>query len=455
MDFDYDLFVVGGGSGGVRAARIAAAEGGARVGLAEESRMGGTCVIRGCVPKKLMVHASGLPEAVAEARAYGWDVAGGGDFDWPRFRAALAAELNRLETAYRGTLLRAGVTIHDTRAVLEDAHSLRLSDGSRVTARHILIATGGRPFRPDVPGGELALTSDDMFHLPALPARALIVGAGFIACEFAGILHGFGARVTLAFRAPQILRGFDDEARVHVAEGMAARGISLRPGCEVEGLSRGKGGAILARMTDGSVIETDLVLHATGRRPNTAGLGLEALGITLGAQGEVPVDGFGQSAVPSIFAAGDVTGHIALTPVAIREGHAIADTLFNARPTKVDHDLVPSAVFARPELGSIGLTEEKAAARGPADIYIARFRPMLSAFAGNEEQFLMKLVVDATTRTVLGCHLVGPGAAEMIQLAAVAIRMGATKEDFDRTVAVHPTAAEELVTMRHPVRRVG
>ena len=450
MAFDYDLFVIGGGSGGVRAARIAAAEGGAKVGLAEESRMGGTCVIRGCVPKKLMVFASGFPGAVDEARAYGWD-AQIGAFDWPRFRGALADELDRLEAGYRGTLKNAGVTVHDARAVLEDAHSVRLSSGETFTAKHILIATGGWPFVPDIPGRDLAITSNEIFHLDALPQRALVVGGGFIASEFACILNGLGVKVSQYYRGAQILRGFDDEARGHVANAMQAAGVAIHCGTDVMRLEKSAAG-ITAVATDGSEAEFDLVLYATGRAPNSQGLGLEALGVEIGRNGEIKVDGWSQTAVPSIYAVGDVTDRINLTPVAIREGHAFADTVFRGVPVQADHALVPSAVFTQPELGTIGMSEEAARASGPVEIYTAAFRPMRSLFAGSQARVLFKLVVCATTRQVLGCHIVGPDAGEMIQLAAIAIKMGATKEDFDRTVAVHPTMSEELVTMRKPVR---
>ena len=450
MSFDVDLFVIGGGSGGVRAARIASAEGGARVALVEESRMGGTCVIRGCVPKKLMVNASVLGASVGDARAYGWQVQAGG-FVWPHFRKALEAELDRLENAYRNTLISAGVTIHDARAVVEDAHAVRLADGTRITARHILIAAGGRPFVPDIPGADLAVTSNEMFHLPALPARALVVGGGYIASEFACILNGLGVEVTQYYRGPQILRGFDTEARDHVAAAMQASGIAIHCNADVARLEKGPGG-IRAHATDGTAREFDLVLYATGRVPNSAGLGLEAQGVRLGARGQVEVDGYSQTSVPSIYAVGDVTDRVNLTPVAIREGHAFADTVFLGRPTRADHELVASAVFTQPELGTVGLTEEEARAAGPVEVYTAAFRPMKTLFAGRQDRMLMKLVVAADSRRVLGCHIVGEGAGELIQLAAVAIRMGATKEDFDRTVAVHPTVAEELVTMRRPVR---
>jgi glutathione reductase (NADPH) len=451
MTFDYDLFVIGGGSGGVRAARIAAAEGSARVGLAEESRLGGTCVIRGCVPKKLMVFASGFPDAFTDARAYGWDVAPA-TFDWPRFRTHLEAELDRLEAAYRTTLQGAGVTIHDARATLVDPHTVRLASGDTFTAAHILIATGGHPFRPDIPGAALGVTSNDMFHLPSLPKRALVVGGGYIASEFACILHGLGVQTTQYYRGAQILRGFDDEARGHVSTAMQERGITIRCGTDLIHLEKTATG-ICAKATDGSQSEFDLVMFATGRTPNSSGLGLEDLGVKLGRRGQIIVDEYSQTAVPSLFAVGDVTDRINLTPVAIREGHAFADTVFRGIPTKADHELVASAVFTQPEMGAIGLTEEAAREREPIEVYATSFRPMKTAFAGRPDRVMMKLIISQSTRRVLGCHIVAPDAGEMIQLAAIAIKMGATKEDFDRTVAVHPTMAEELVTMRKPIRR--
>ena len=451
MAFDCDLFVIGGGSGGVRAARIAAAEGGAAVHLAEESRMGGTCVIRGCVPKKLMVFASGYADMILDAKAYGWDATVHG-FDWPRFRDALERELSRLEAAYRATLVGAGVTIHDSRAVVEDPHTVRLASGERMRAKHVLVATGGRPFVPEFPGSELAITSNEIFHLAALPKRALVVGGGYIASEFACILNGMGVQVTQFYRGAQILRGFDDEARGHVATAMQANGITIRCGTDVLRLEKTDAG-IRAVGTDGSDDVFDQVLYATGRKPNTAGIGLEDLGVQFGRAGQIVVDDYSQTAVPSIYAVGDVTGRINLTPVAIREGHAFADTVFRGVPTKADHDLVASAVFTQPELGAVGLTEEAAREQEEIEVYSATFRPMQSLFAGRPDRVLMKLVVSVATRRVLGCHIVGPQAGEMIQLAAIAVKMGATKEDFDRTVAVHPTMSEELVTMRRPMRR--
>lgn len=451
MTFDVDLFVIGGGSGGVRAARIAAAEGGARVALAEEYRMGGTCVIRGCVPKKLMVYASGYPGQVEDARAYGWDARLDG-FDWHLFRNQLDTELTRLERAYRGGLSGAGVTVHDCRATVEDPHTVRLATGERVTAKHILIAAGGRPFVPDVPGAELAITSNDVFGMEALPDSILIVGGGFIASEFACILNGLGVEVTQYYRGAQILRGFDDEARGHVADAMIASGIHIHCGTDVMRMQKVPDGVRVVA-TNGNDRVFGAVLYATGRIPNSAGLGLERLGVQLGRQGEIVVDDYSQTAVPSIFAVGDVTNRINLTPVAIREGHAFADTVFNGMPRKADHDLVPSAVFTQPELGTVGLTEEEARAQEAIDVYVAAFRPMQSLFAGRPDRALFKLVVSQATQRILGCHIVAPGAGEMIQMVAIAIKMGATKADFDRTVAVHPTMAEELVTMKTPVRR--
>ncbi|MDP2062349.1 MAG: glutathione-disulfide reductase [Phaeovulum sp.] len=448
---DVDLFVIGGGSGGVRAARIAAGEHGARVALAEEYRMGGTCVIRGCVPKKLMVFASGFPAAMAEARAYGWQVTTGG-FDWTAFRLKLDAELDRLEAAYRAGLKGAGVAVYNTRAVIEEPQLVRLATGERLRARHILVATGGRPFVPEFPGAEHVITSNEIFKLEALPGSVLVVGGGFIACEFASILNGLGVKVTQYYRGTQVLRGFDDEARAHIGGQLVEAGVDLRLGADVAAIERRPGG-FCVRGIDGGEAVFDAVVYATGRVPNTAGLGLEAAGVKLGRRGEILVDGWSQSSVPWLHAVGDVTDRINLTPVAIREGHAYADTVFGGTPRQPDHELVASAVFTQPcELGTVGLTEEEARAAGPVEIYATSFRPMRGAFAGRSHRVLMKLVVSAETRKVLGCHIVAPEAGEMIQMAAIAIKMGASKEDFDRTCAVHPSMAEELVTMRKPAR---
>lgn len=449
MSFDYDLFVIGGGSGGVRAGRLAA-EAGARVGLAEEDRMGGTCVIRGCVPKKLMVFASSVRVGLEDARGYGWEI-GEGRFDWPRFQAKMLAEVDRLEGIYRANLGRAGVETFDARATVADPHTVTLSTGQRVTAKHILVAVGGAPFKPDLPGIEHAITSNEIFHLEALPRRALVVGGGYIACEFACVLNGMGVEVTQFYRGEQILRGFDGEMRGHLAEAMRARGVNLHVGTDVEAIEKTDDG-LRVTCTDGSVSQFDLVLYATGRRPNTRGLGLEEAGVKLARNGAVGVDQWSQTAVPSIYAVGDVTDRVNLTPVAIREGAAFVETVFRGNPTAVDHGLVANAVFAQPEVGSIGLTEEDAAAKGPVEIYSAAFRPMNHILAGRDERVFMKLVVDAGSRRVLGVHIVGAGAGEMIQLVAIPVTMGATKEDFDRTMAVHPTMAEEMVTMKAPTR---
>jgi glutathione reductase (NADPH) len=450
MAFDYDLFVIGGGSGGVRAGRVAA-ETGARVALAEEYRMGGTCVIRGCIPKKMMVFASSYRGAMNDAREYGWAV-DVGSFDWPKFRTHLHVELDRLEEIYRTNLARPGVEIFDQRAVLTDAHTVRLADGQTFTAKHILVATGGYPFVPDnIPGHELVWTSNDVFLMDELPERVLIVGGGYIACEFACILNGLGTEVTQYYRGAQILRGFDDEARGHIYELMRGQGIDLHVGCDVERMEK-RGAKTWVKGTDGREAEFDAVIYATGRKPNSTGLGLEDLGVKLGRAGQIEVDEYSQTSAPSIYAVGDVTDRVNLTPVAIREGAAFVETVFNGNPTKADHELIPSAVFTQPEYGSIGMTEEQARDEQPIDVYSAAFRPMQNAFIGKNERVLFKLIVCTETRKVLGCHIIAPGAAEMIQMIGVAIKMGATKEDFDRTVAVHPTMAEEMVLMKQPTR---
>ncbi len=447
-DFDYDLFVIGGGSGGVRAARMAA-QAGARVAVAEEFRYGGTCVIRGCVPKKLLVYASQFSEAFHDAAGFGWSV-GETAFDWAKLIAAKDAEISRLEGIYVRNLDAAGAEVFRGRATVADPHTVQLSTHAHpISAKHILIATGGRPFVPDFPGSEHAITSNEVFDMPRLPERVVIVGGGYIACEFACILNGLGARVTLAYRGAQILRGFDDEVRAHVAEEMRAKGVEILTETEVESIAEA-GHRYTVRFATGEAREAGRVIYATGRVPNTEGLGLEGAGVRLGRRGEVMVDAFSQTAVPSIYAVGDVTDRLQLTPMAIREGAAFVETVFHARPTKPDHALVATAVFTQPEIGTVGLTEAEAAKEGPIEVYKARFRPMQTILAGREERMLMKLIVAAESRRVLGVHIVGHGAGEMIQLAGVAVKMGATKEDFDRTVAVHPTAAEELVTMKTP-----
>ncbi|MTH65170.1 glutathione-disulfide reductase [Paracoccus shanxieyensis] len=454
MTFDYDLFVIGGGSGGVRAARIAASEYGARVGLAEESRMGGTCVIRGCVPKKLMIFASQAEAHAAEARGYGWAGAQAGAFDWQSFHKKLDAELTRLEGAYTGGLAAANVEIHKSRAKLYDAHTVELADGQRLTAKHILIAVGGRPQLPGFEGEELGLISDDLFLMDKLPGRVLVVGGGFIACEFATILNGLGAETVLAYRGDAVLRGFDMEMRRHATEQLRAVGVDLRLNQKDLKLEK-DGDRVRAHLDEGP--ETfDAVMFATGRAPYTKGLGLEELGVKLAKNGAIVVDDYSQSSVPSIFAVGDVTDRVNLTPVAIREGHSFADTVFGAKPRTVDHSLYGAAVYVRPhEVASIGLTEEEAAERGQHDVYSASFRPMRSLFAGSDARAVMKLIVDSDSQKVVGCHIFGPEAGEMIQLVAIPMGMGATKAQFDAAIAVHPTLAEELVTMRKPARHIG
>jgi glutathione reductase (NADPH) len=447
-DFDTDLFVIGGGSGGVRAARIAGNYG-ARVMLAEEYRVGGTCVIRGCVPKKLLVYASRFAHAFEDAPGYGWTVPGS-SFDWATLIANKDKEITRLEAAYAANLTRSNVTIAKSRAVLDDAHTVRLlADGKRVTAKHILIATGAWPaMGTGIAGVEHVISSNEAFHLTELPQRILIQGGGYIAVEFACIFAGLGSDVTLVYRGDNILRGFDDDVRAHLRHEMERRGIRILCKRIVEAIERVDHG-LCVELSDHDDIVVDKVMFATGRRPNVAGLGLEAAGVRLDEKGAIAVDEFSRTSVPHIYAVGDVTDRLALTPVAIREGHAFADTVFGAKPTKVDHINVPTAVFSEPEVGVIGLTETQARERyHRVDIYKTTFRPMKTVFLGSEARTLMKLVVDGASDRVLGCHVVGPDAGEMIQALGIAIKMGATKADFDATMAVHPTAGEELVTMR-------
>jgi len=447
-DFDYDLFVIGGGSGGVRAGRVAA-QGGAKVALAEEYRYGGTCVIRGCVPKKLMVYASAFSESFEAAKGFGWTV-GESSFDFKKLIVSIDEELDRLEGLYLKGLQSNGVTTFNSRATVKDAHTVVLAHGEEITAKTILIATGGTPFIPNVKGLENAISSDDVFLLDDLPKRVLVVGGGYIACEFAGIFNGMGAEVTQFYRGAQILRGFDGEVRGHVAEEMIRKGVNLHVGTDVASIEK-KDDGLHVTCTNGSLTVVDAVLYATGRVASTKDMGLEEAGVKLGRKGEVRVDRFSQTSVPSIYAVGDVTDRVNLTPVAIREGMAFVETVFNDNPTAMDHEMIATAVFTQPEVGTVGLGQEEADDSYNIEIYRAAFRPMANILAGSDERMLMKLVVDKDTRRVLGCHIVGPAAGEMIQMAAIAIKMGATKEDFDRTVAVHPTAAEELVTMKEPV----
>jgi glutathione reductase (NADPH) len=442
-----DLFVIGAGSGGVRAARIAAGHG-ARVLIAEEYRVGGTCVIRGCVPKKLLVYASRFADEFEDAAGYGWTLPKP-SFDWATLIANKDREIARLELAYVGALERAGVRIVKSRAMLEDRHTVYLeATGERVRARHILIATGAAPhFGPPITGIEHVISSNEAFHLETLPSRVLIQGGGYIAVEFAAIFNGLGAQVSLVYRGENILRGFDEDLRDHLRAEMEQRGIRIITGRTVTAVEQ-ISGSLRTRLSDDSAVEVDKVMFATGRLPCVDGFGLEATGVRLGPNGGIQVDAYSQTCVPHIYAVGDVTNRINLTPVAIREGHAFADTVFGDKPTRVDHADVPTAVFSEPELGTVGLTQAQACARlAKVDIYKTMFRPLKATLAGRNTRVLMKLVVDGTTDRVVGCHIVGADAGEMVQLVGIAVKMKATKADFDAVMAVHPTASEELVTL--------
>jgi glutathione reductase (NADPH) len=445
--YDFDLFVIGAGSGGVRAARVAALSG-ARVMVAEEHRVGGTCVIRGCVPKKLMVYASEFSKHFETAKGYGWTVENA-RFDWSEFIAQKDKEIARLSGIYVRNLENAGAELAHGKAKLVDAHTVEIVGRGRVTAEKILIATGGRPWMPkELPGVEHAITSNEAFHLPALPKRIVIAGGGYIAVEFACIFNGMGSEVHLVHRGPNILRGFDDDVRTHVAEEMTRQGVKVILGAQHTAIEKTQNG-LMSRFADGHHCESDVVMFAVGREPYVDGLGLEAAGVELDANGAIKVDAFSRTSVQNIWAVGDVTDRINLTPVAIREGHAFADTEFNGRPTHFDHDSVASGVFSQPPVGTVGLSEADARHKhGKVDIYLTRFRPMRTAFVNDDERCLMKLVVEAATQKILGIHIVAPDAAEMIQMAAVAVKMGVTKEQWDATCAVHPTLAEELVTLR-------
>jgi glutathione reductase (NADPH) len=453
-EHEVDLFVIGGGSGGVRAARIAAGYG-ARVMVAEEYRVGGTCVIRGCVPKKLLVYASRFSDDFADAAGFGWTI-DGHNFDWPTLIANKDREIDRLEAAYTATLEKAGVKIVKSRAVLEDVHTVRLADGSCIRANNILVATGSSPHNgPDIPGIEYVMTSNEAFYLPELPRRILIQGGGYIAVEFAGIFAGIGSHVTLVYRGENILRGFDDDVRHHLRLEMEKRGIHVVTGCRVSAVEKAHG-HYSVHLSGGNAVTVDRVMFALGRPPNVKGLGLEEAGVEFATNGGIFVDEYSRSSAANIYAVGDVTNRVNLTPVAIREGHAFADTVFGGKPTPVDHSNIPTAVFSDPEVGAVGLTETQAVARfAKVDIYRTMFRPMKATLSGRDTTVLLKLVVDGDSGRVLGCHIVGEGAAEMIQLVGIAVKMGATKADFDATMAVHPTAAEELVTMRNATKSYG
>jgi glutathione reductase (NADPH) len=450
MSETYDLVVIGAGSGGVRAARRAA-EYGARVVVIEEFRVGGTCVIRGCVPKKLYVYASRFKDLFETAASFGWHV--DARFDWPTLVANKEKEITRLETAYVAGLDGSGAELIRDRAGIVDPHTVRLvGDGRRLDTRHILVATGGRPRIPDIPGKELGITSNEAFDLPELPHSMLIEGGGYVGVEFATIFAGLGVHVTLVYRGTCVLRGFDADLRQGLDAGLEARGIRRIYETNVAALRR-RGGDIVATFGDGTEAPFGAVMFATGRTPNVSGFGLEAAGVALRPDGAIEVDEFSRTSVSNIYAVGDVTGRLALTPVAIREGAAVAETLFNDNPTAVDHSLVGTAVFAEPEVASIGLTEAEALTHGDIDVYRASFRPMLNTLSDRADRMLLKLITLAEDQKVIGAHILGPGAAEMVQLLAVPMGMGATKADLDRAMAMHPTAGEELVTFRAPTYR--
>lgn len=446
-EYDYDLFVIGAGSGGVRAARLAAALG-KRVGIAEEYRIGGTCVIRGCVPKKLLVYASRYGGEIEDARKFGWDYEDL-QFDWPTLIHNVHREVDRLNGAYTRTLENSGVDRFLTRATVDGPHGVRLADREApISADYILIATGGSPSMPDVPGKEHLISSNECFQLEALPDSIVVIGAGYIGMEFASIFAGLGVAVTVLHRGEQVLRGFDMDLRDGVAEAMRDRGVDLHMNADIAAAEKDGGGYRVA-LKDGSSVCASLVMAATGRAPNTKGLGLEDAGVELGRNGNVVVDEYSKSSVDSIYAAGDVSDRVALTPVAIREGTAFVETVFEGRPTVMDYTFIPTAVFTEPEIGTVGLTEEEARKKyREVDIYKSSFRPMRATISGRDETVLIKIVVDAATEKVLGVHLLGPDAAEIAQMAAISLKLGVTKPQLDSTMALHPSIAEELVTMR-------
>jgi len=447
MTDSYDLVVIGAGSGGVRAARMAATYG-ARVAVIEEFRVGGTCVIRGCVPKKLYVYAARFHDMFDVASSFGWQV--DATFDWPTLVAAKEKEITRLESAYTANLEKTGVEIIKDRATVAGPNTVHLvGQGRDLSARYILVATGGKPYIPPIPGAELAITSNEAFDLPALPHSILIEGGGYIAVEFATIFAGLGVHTTLIYRGERILRTFDDDMAIGLEAGLIDRGIRLIYQTTIKSLDRA-GTDVAATFSDGVTAPYGAVMFATGRSPNVKGLGLEKVGVKHTAMGAIAVDDWSQSSVPSIYAVGDVTGRAALTPVAIREGWYFAETVFNNNPLAVDHSQIPTAVFSDPEIGVIGLTETEAATHGDIDVYLARFRPMINTLSTRTERMILKLITERDGGKVLGCHILGPGAAEMIQLVAIPMGMGASKADFDRAMALHPSAAEELVTFKGP-----
>ena len=448
-DRDFDLFVIGAGSGGVRASRFSAQRG-ARVAVAEDLYLGGTCVNVGCVPKKLFVYASHFKDEMHEMTSgYGWSV-GETSFDWPTLRDNKTKEIERLNGIYEGLLRDAGVTHVPGRATIVDAHTVEV-EGTRYTAENILVATGGWPSVPEIPGAELAKTSNDLFSLETLPKKAIVVGGGYIAVEFACIFDGLGVDVTQLYRGPLFLRGFDEDVRTHLAEQVRNRGVDLRFELNVTAIEE-RGDGVRATLTDGSTMDADLILFATGRHPNVANLGLEDAGVEMAKDGSIRVDEYSRTNVPSIWAIGDVTNRINLTPVAIHEGVCLADTLFADNPRSPDYENVPAAVFSQPPVGTVGLTEDQAREQfGEIDVYRSTFRALKQTLTGGDEKTLMKLLVDRESDRVVGLHMVGPEAGEIVQGFAVAIKAGATKADFDATIGIHPTSAEEFVTMRTPV----
>ncbi|MEY4161221.1 MAG: hypothetical protein RLZZ136_1842 [Pseudomonadota bacterium] len=445
--FDFDLFVIGAGSGGVRASRIAASHG-ARVAVAEEHRVGGTCVIRGCVPKKLLVYASHFAEELHDASLYGWSV-GGASFDWAKLRDTVLGDVDRLEKAYTNTLDSNKVTHFAERATIAGPQLVRLASGREISAKVILVAVGAWPVMPDIIGAEHCITSNEVFHLETFPKRVVIQGAGYIAMEFAGIFNALGADVTVVNRSDQILRSYDHSLRERLMQITQARGISYRLGSPIERVEKQPDGSLLVFTAGHDPLPADAVLIATGRTPKTSGLGLENADIALGAKNEIPVDEGNRTSCPSIYAVGDVTDRVQLTPVAIREGHAFADTVFGGNPRMVDYSLIPSAVFSQPPLAGVGLTEDEARATyNEVKIYTSDFRPMKNLFAALHERGLYKMIVDPQTDRILGLHMIGPDAPEILQAAAIAVKAGLTKTDFDATMALHPSMAEELVLMR-------
>ncbi len=446
--YDYDLFVIGAGSGGVRAARIASGHG-AKVAVAEEYRFGGTCVIRGCVPKKILVYASRFRDDFEDSAGFGWSFDGEPKFDWSTLIANKDKEIDRLEGIYKGILERNNVEAFAERAELVDAHTIRLmSSGRTVTSDKILIASGGSVNLGDpIEGLEHVISSNEAFHLPTFPERIVINGGGYIAVEFAGIFAGMGAKTSIVYRRDKVLRGFDEDMRDGLMEAMQARGIEVITEATFTKIEK-TGTGLKGTLSNGRVLEADQIMYAIGRDPNTKGLGLENAGVELGRKGEVKVAADSQSSVANIYAVGDVTDRVALTPVAIREGHAFADSVFGKNPRVVDHETIATAVFSTPEIGTCGLTEAEARERhGDVDIYKSQFRPMRGTISGSPERMIMKLIVNPADQKILGCHILGPDAGEIIQIVGITMKMGATKADFDATVALHPSAAEELVTM--------